>query len=503
MGGFIKRINWKLSLSLALFFGWMLSFSFNGPVLNIFMEYRSYKGIALGLTFTLFHAIGLFLAGFFINNIRIWKKMMLCGVCICVIIYIAVFFMNISYLPFLMALAGLFAGVLVIGWSYPYTEKLCISGRIKFMAVTIFIAGIIYYLLNIISTVLPFYIIYILTGVPLILSLWFIVKLPPDISPISVPTTFESNYPKKLMLLLCLLVIGLSINGGFMYNVMYPSLSAFENIALYFRQIPYLAVLSLIFWRFNVMGNKLLPVYIATSLMGLAFVSFALLSSSVLGYFLTETFIQSSFALLDLFIWTILGDIAQNNSHPFKVFSLGLFANVFAIFAGGVTGNFIMNISSNYHMLTAFFAAAVIFLTFLITPSLNSSIEKDLVSKLNKLLTAESSNEDISIAEQLLEHSVNELPVVNKEPARKIKASDYNIQSLLDVHLTSREKEILSLIFCGNTNRDIASSLCISGNTLKTHLKNLFRKLGVSSKNELLSLALDLHNSASLKKEIN
>lgn len=56
--------------------------------------------------------------------------------------------------------------------------------------------------------------------------------------------------------------------------------------------------------------------------------------------------------------------------------------------------------------------------------------------------------------------------------------------------LTGREAEILQLVFQERTNEDIADELCISSNTLKKHLQNLYRKLGASSRWELMSLKL-------------
>ncbi|MGO1949272.1 MAG: response regulator [Mycobacteriaceae bacterium] len=51
-----------------------------------------------------------------------------------------------------------------------------------------------------------------------------------------------------------------------------------------------------------------------------------------------------------------------------------------------------------------------------------------------------------------------------------------------EVHLTGREEEVLALIAEGHANRRIAGELFISETTVKTHLGNLFAKLGVTSR---------------------
>lgn len=48
--------------------------------------------------------------------------------------------------------------------------------------------------------------------------------------------------------------------------------------------------------------------------------------------------------------------------------------------------------------------------------------------------------------------------------------------------LTSREVEVLSLLAQGNRNADIADKLFISERTVKVHITNLFRKLGLGDR---------------------
>ncbi len=59
-----------------------------------------------------------------------------------------------------------------------------------------------------------------------------------------------------------------------------------------------------------------------------------------------------------------------------------------------------------------------------------------------------------------------------------------------DVHLTSREIDILKLVTNGRSSKQIASLLHIAVSTVETHRKNLFRKLGVSSMAELIRFAI-------------
>jgi DNA-binding NarL/FixJ family response regulator len=58
-------------------------------------------------------------------------------------------------------------------------------------------------------------------------------------------------------------------------------------------------------------------------------------------------------------------------------------------------------------------------------------------------------------------------------------------------HLTSREVEICMLVCKGLTDPEIASALGIAFSTVRTHLKNLFTKLDVTTRSELIYVLLD------------
>ncbi|MBR2728497.1 MAG: helix-turn-helix transcriptional regulator [Lachnospiraceae bacterium] len=53
--------------------------------------------------------------------------------------------------------------------------------------------------------------------------------------------------------------------------------------------------------------------------------------------------------------------------------------------------------------------------------------------------------------------------------------------------MTPRETELLLLLSEGNDNAKIAEKLHITGYTVKSHLQNIYRKMGVTNKTELLT----------------
>lgn len=70
---------------------------------------------------------------------------------------------------------------------------------------------------------------------------------------------------------------------------------------------------------------------------------------------------------------------------------------------------------------------------------------------------------------------------------RAFAVDSINATVLTDLH--PRELEILKMLARGMTNRQIASELSLSVHTVRTHLGNVFKKLGVSSRTEALACA--------------
>ena len=78
----------------------------------------------------------------------------------------------------------------------------------------------------------------------------------------------------------------------------------------------------------------------------------------------------------------------------------------------------------------------------------------------------------------------------NKLPEKTLN-TNVNIDAL-----TSKEKEVLSLVAKGVSNKEIADILCVQEVTVKTHLNSIFKKLKVSNRTQavLLAMQIDLVN---------
>jgi ATP/maltotriose-dependent transcriptional regulator MalT len=57
-------------------------------------------------------------------------------------------------------------------------------------------------------------------------------------------------------------------------------------------------------------------------------------------------------------------------------------------------------------------------------------------------------------------------------------------------NLTARERAVLAQLVAGASNREIAAALFIGVETVKTHLRRIYGKLGVSNRQEAIRSAL-------------
>lgn len=68
-----------------------------------------------------------------------------------------------------------------------------------------------------------------------------------------------------------------------------------------------------------------------------------------------------------------------------------------------------------------------------------------------------------------------------------------NTAALASLGLTGQEMRVLERLAAGQSNKEIARTLGLSPNTVKTHIGNLFAKLEVSRRTAAVGKARDLH----------
>lgn len=79
--------------------------------------------------------------------------------------------------------------------------------------------------------------------------------------------------------------------------------------------------------------------------------------------------------------------------------------------------------------------------------------------------------------------------ILNAVHRESIKSADHD-DGLFRYHLTKRQVEVLKLLAEGKTNRQIASSLDITEETVKTHIRDILGKFNVHHRTQAIAIAL-------------
>ena len=129
--------------------------------------------------------------------------------------------------------------------------------------------------------------------------------------------------------------------------------------------------------------------------------------------------------------------------------------------------------------LIAFAASAVVGIATNLLPSEGHDVVLGIVTSLFLLYSAFSLGRDVVLYNK---------PVDIDEPAPATPPELEEICAQVGVAngLSTRESEVLVELAHGHSSGYIAQSLCISSNTARTHMKNIYRKLGVNSREQLL-----------------
>jgi len=81
------------------------------------------------------------------------------------------------------------------------------------------------------------------------------------------------------------------------------------------------------------------------------------------------------------------------------------------------------------------------------------------------------------------------LKAFSGQPSRADQVTKTTLQKDLVEPLTARELEILRQLAAGQTNQEIAQAMIVSVNTVKSHLKNVYGKLGANNRRAAVAQA--------------
>ncbi|GAA3628122.1 response regulator transcription factor [Microlunatus ginsengisoli] len=121
----------------------------------------------------------------------------------------------------------------------------------------------------------------------------------------------------------------------------------------------------------------------------------------------------------------------------------------------------------------------------------DTSIGRALRAGARGYLTKDASREDIAVAIRAVARGQATFdPVVSARLVAGLTEPEVPDPRLAE--LTAREREVLALIGDGLNNAEIADRLFVSTSTVKTHINNLFAKLGLRDRAHAVRIAADL-----------
>lgn len=174
--------------------------------------------------------------------------------------------------------------------------------------------------------------------------------------------------------------------------------------------------------------------------------------------------------VFDLFWWSLAASFLDYANRPAMILGLALASNSLGTMIGRVTGEDMVRLPGASAADITFNAFVVIFISLATMPLLNSELSR-LFSHHIFLMNLAPYRKNKETTEDHLDVIVN--PLVALQESYK---------------LTDREMEVVQLLHQGYTYKAISDTLFISENTTKYHAKNIYQKMHVNNKMELIKL---------------
>lgn len=459
----------------SLFFSWLLAFPFEGRILyglgdihNISIQSFVFGTIAA-------HFIGLLACSFFLKTMKSARVLMLFSIAFCIVTSV-IFFLPPSLLwRQSLYIGGFLVGSCVAAWGFYLKHSTPKNERIKTIADGLIYSNILMIILNLTSAYISPYFGLGLGTIFLIGAFYFTRMLPKEDTCENIPPTKDEDIhisKKGPIFFLYLFIMVISINSGLMYQVQGPAFTHLEGLTSWYWALPYIAAIF-IMRNLPQKANRAYILYIGIAMIGFSFIFFQLLGRSWVEYLLINTLMLEACGVFDLFWWSILGEMLDLHNNPSKVLGIGLSANVLGVLLGGLIGNVISSANAQSQNSTLL-ALGIVCITLVLLPPLHKRLT-DLI-KNHAYLTV-----------------LSEKPTEIETENQRLVIEEFNILEVL----TERESEIANLLLKGKTYKMIAGELNISENTVKTHVKNIYSKVGVQSRSELMSLLVDIQSITS------
>ena len=382
---------------------------------------------------------------FSIQPKRTLKKQYYLPVMVLIVGFLFCFFI---YLPapvqwLLLALLGIAIGQIGVFWSGMFLKQVSVEERGKVVGASLFVSYGILYLCNAAMPAMPKALVPMIPGLLLWLSMLFLFRYRnvEEMAYVPVKHTYQA-LPWAFFVLIFIIYL----TAGITYAGIYPALNIYPTLERYYNVLPFVTTVLGAGYIADRFGRKYL-IFLGVIFLGFSF-TFYTLPHSAWTYFLTQTTLQPGWAFMDAYVWIAAADLAiEKNDRRLQAYGVATFLS--GTLAGSLIayrlGSTTIGLSPYYGIIThlpLFVAVALM----LILP-------------------------DATGKRKIIWHQLEQDTQI--------------LHPLMAEKLTPREKEIAELLIRNKTGNEICDMLNITNNTLKTHSRNIYKKLEVSNKREL------------------
>ncbi len=446
------RLYWPLIISIGLFFGWLLSFPMRGPLYYSLVEGRNTGATSLtvlALTGLITGFIIAGIAGYYHRRGLAWFSLSSLP---CALLSWIITGVDESLWAFPFLTMGIFAGMAIIGWVYTFASSVPAGQRGHVFSLAAALSNLVLYLIILLLEQRMDYV--ILLRVCSILGLGMVVlvlvyrntaqSVQGTTAP---PGTLEKKNFRAFQLLP--FIFAIYAVGGLMYGLVENLSSPPSGPIGYYSLVPYIFFLFLAGYLADRVGRRLNAILGAIAI-GAGFMFLGIFTGSI-QFFFVQTFLVGGYAFADVFIWVIGADLARDRKIPL-VYTVLLSTNIMAILTGVLLAENIRKAASGSETLTVSMAGlfSLVSLLFIIRFRENYHLQIQVKNRARAF-------EDLVSA----------------------------------IKLTPRETSVARLLLDGADTRKILEELVIAPDTLKTHLRNIYRKAGVKNRLEFTMAVLN------------
>lgn len=197
-------------------------------------------------------------------------------------------------------------------------------------------------------------------------------------------------------------------------------------------------------------------------MIGLSFIFFLGIKHTIASYLVINSLMLGVYGIYDLFWWSILGEMLDFQNNPARILGVGLSANLMGVLLGGIIGKVVTDTEVN-NFNPVLLALVVVFVSLMLLPPLHNYLTK--LMKNHAFLT-----------------------VISETPEQEQTVSVGSAKEFSK--LTERENQVAALLLYGKTYKKIAAELYISENTVKYYVKNIYSKLDIKNRSELIDIMI-------------